>query len=79
MRSRINSELKNKESAWKFVEFISRGDGEQVMLDYLQGFSPWKGMSAKSLDRLHPSDREAILMAEKAFENPVGTAQREIP
>ena len=39
------------------------------MLDYLQGFSPWKGMSAKSLDRLHPSDREAILMAEKAFEN----------
>ncbi len=75
----INSDSKNKDAAWKFVEFISRGDGEQVMLDYLQGFSPWKGMSAKSLDRLHPSDREAILMAEKAFENPVGPRSVKYP
>jgi raffinose/stachyose/melibiose transport system substrate-binding protein len=68
----INATSKNKDAAWKFVEFISKGEGEQIMIDYVQGFSPWKGMSAKSLDQLQPSDREAVEMAAKAFENPVG-------
>ena len=75
----INSTSKKKDAAWKFLEFISRGDGEQVMLDYLQGFSPWKGLSAKSLDDLQPSDRDAILMAQKLFENPVGPRSVKYP
>jgi raffinose/stachyose/melibiose transport system substrate-binding protein len=75
----ISSGSKNKDAAWKFVEFIARGDGEQVMLDYLQGFSPWKGMGAKSLDELKPSDREAIGMAQKAFDSPVGPRSVKYP
>lgn len=75
----INSSTKYKDAAWNFVKFMYNGEGQQYMVDTLQGFSALKNTSltTDTMNKLAPTDKTAVQAVMKAFENPVGT--RAIP
>jgi len=57
----INKTSKNKEAAWKFFDFMTKGDGAQVMADALQGSPSRTDKKVQSLDLItHQAGRDSV-------------------
>lgn len=70
----VNKASKKKEAAWQFVNYMFKGQGEQIMVNHIQGFPAAKGITVASdvLSQFKPSDRLAYENALKWFSDPVG-------
>ncbi|MGO4693733.1 ABC transporter substrate-binding protein [Paenibacillus sp. 2TAB26] len=76
----INKNSKNKEAAWKLLEFMTQGEGQQIMADFIQGSPAKIGIEIKSLDQFKfESEREAIKTVNDAIENAVGKRLLDYP
>jgi raffinose/stachyose/melibiose transport system substrate-binding protein len=70
----VSNSSKYKDAAWDFVKFMYNGKGQQYMVNTLQGFTALKNTSISddTMNKLAPTDKDAVLMTMKAFENPIG-------
>ncbi|WP_219835729.1 ABC transporter substrate-binding protein [Paenibacillus sp. R14(2021)] len=69
----ISKESKHKDAAWKLLEFMTKGDGQQIMADFIQGSPAKKGIEVKTLDQFKfDSEKEAVKTVNEAIANAVG-------
>lgn len=76
----INKNSKNKEAAWKLLEFMTAGKGQQIMADFIQGSPALKGIEVQSLDQFKfDSEKEAVNTVNEAIAGAVGKRLLDYP
>jgi raffinose/stachyose/melibiose transport system substrate-binding protein len=76
----INKASKNKDAAWKLVDFMTNGDGQQIMTDFIQGSPAKKGIVPQTLDQFQfDSVKESIKGVNKEITTAVGKRLLDYP
>lgn len=76
----INKDSDKKEAAWKFFEYITLGDGQQVFADFIQGTPSKADAQPNTLDDFKfESEKEAYLNANEDIANAVGKRLLDYP
>ncbi|CAM4311731.1 raffinose/stachyose/melibiose transport system substrate-binding protein [Paenibacillus endophyticus] len=76
----INKSSKHKEAAWKLLEFMTQGEGQQIMADFIQGSPAKVGVQIQSLDQFKfEAEREGIKTVNDAIANAIGKRLLDYP
>lgn len=76
----INKNSKHKEAAWKLLEFMTMGQGQQIMADFIQGSPAKIGVQVQTLDQFKfDSEKDAVNTVNAAVANAVGKRLLDYP
>jgi raffinose/stachyose/melibiose transport system substrate-binding protein len=69
----INKNTKYKDAAWKLFAFMTMGEGQQIMADFIQGSPAKLGVKVTTLGQFKfQSERDAVLYANEKIADAVG-------
>jgi len=69
----INKNTKNKDAAWKLFEFMTIGEGQQIMADFIQGSPSKKNIKVTTLDKFKfQSEKDSVNYANEKITDAVG-------
>lgn len=69
----INKDTKNKDAAWKLFEFMTTGEGQQIMADFIQGSPSKKNIKVTTLDKFKfQSEKDSVNYANEKITDAVG-------
>lgn len=76
----INKNSANKEAAWKLVDFMTNGAGQQIMTDFIQGSPAKLGVVPQTLDQFKfDSVKESIKYVNEQVGQAVGKRNLDYP
>ncbi|MFB9279524.1 ABC transporter substrate-binding protein [Cohnella cellulosilytica] len=76
----INKNSKHKEAAWKLLEFLTMGEGQQIMADFIQGSPSKIGVEVQTLDQFKfDSEKEAVGIVNQEIAGAVGKRLLDYP